>query len=267
MAKGLRCTTHRIFLAALILAAKYLNDSSPKNKHWANYSVISTQAYSFGFNRTEVNLMEKQLLFLLNWELRITEDDLYRELDYFLQPIRVANEERALRRAIRQQQKQQREQQRALALSMDEAAWVQVPTASYATPPPSRGTSRSRRTTPSRDSVRGVSPPGLYSSNSSYAGSTTSRATTPISEVESEPQPYFYPANEGLYDSPIEIAMERPCVPEKDVYYTSAYRPSTQRKKLPYEITEAELRGLEDSKGTKRIRGMFGQVFSRVSVR
>src|SRR5688572_19364566 len=33
VAKGLRCTVHRIFLAALILTAKFLNDSSPKNKH------------------------------------------------------------------------------------------------------------------------------------------------------------------------------------------------------------------------------------------
>ncbi|KAH8756121.1 hypothetical protein F5883DRAFT_570399 [Diaporthe sp. PMI_573] len=40
-AKGLRCTAHRIFLASLVLAAKYLNDISPKNKHWANYSLIS----------------------------------------------------------------------------------------------------------------------------------------------------------------------------------------------------------------------------------
>jgi hypothetical protein len=58
MARGLRCTTHRIFLAALILSAKYLNDSSPKNKHWANYTHMNTDYYSFGFTRTEVNLME-----------------------------------------------------------------------------------------------------------------------------------------------------------------------------------------------------------------
>jgi G1/S-specific cyclin PLC1 len=35
LAKGLRCTAHRIFLACLILSAKFLNDSSPKNKRWA----------------------------------------------------------------------------------------------------------------------------------------------------------------------------------------------------------------------------------------
>jgi G1/S-specific cyclin PLC1 len=88
VAKGLRCTVHRIFLAALILAAKYLNDSSPKNKHWADYSNV--RGYEpFGFSRTEVNLMEKQLLFLLDWDLGITEDDLYNHLDPFLAPIRA----------------------------------------------------------------------------------------------------------------------------------------------------------------------------------
>ncbi|OAA59691.1 cyclin [Niveomyces insectorum RCEF 264] len=121
MAKGLRCTTHRIFLAALILAAKYLNDSSPKNKHWASYSVITTDAYNFGFSRTEVNLMEKQLLFLLDWDLRITEDDLYRELDVFLEPIRQDIAARYARRQQRrrrqrllleQQQQQQEEEER-----------------------------------------------------------------------------------------------------------------------------------------------------------
>jgi hypothetical protein len=87
-AKGHRCTAHRIFLASLVLAAKYLNDISPNNKHWANYSVISCAGLSFGFSRTEVNLMEKQLLFLLDWDLRMTEHNLYRELDHFLEPIR-----------------------------------------------------------------------------------------------------------------------------------------------------------------------------------
>jgi G1/S-specific cyclin PLC1 len=88
VAKGLKCTVHRIFLAALILSAKYLNDSSPKNKHWAEYSNV--RGYEpFGFSRTEVNLMEKQLLFLLDWELGITEEDLYSNLDPFLAPIRA----------------------------------------------------------------------------------------------------------------------------------------------------------------------------------
>lgn len=119
MAKGLRCTTHRIFLASLILSAKYLNDSSPKNKHWANYSVITTEFYNFGFSRTEVNLMEKQLLFLLDWDLRITEEDLYTDLDDFLAPIREDVAARYARRQQRrrrqklllQQQQQQQEEE------------------------------------------------------------------------------------------------------------------------------------------------------------
>ena len=79
VAKGMQCTCHRVFLAALILSAKYLNDSSPKNKHWARYTM------GF-FSLPEVNLMEKQLLYLLDWDLRITPDDLYTHvLPYFLQ--------------------------------------------------------------------------------------------------------------------------------------------------------------------------------------
>ncbi|KAJ2361994.1 PHO85 cyclin-1, partial [Coemansia sp. RSA 2610] len=47
---------------------KYLNDASPKNKYWARYSTVFTVA--------EVNLMEKQLLFLLDFDLRIDNSDL-----------------------------------------------------------------------------------------------------------------------------------------------------------------------------------------------
>ncbi|KAJ2160272.1 PHO85 cyclin-1 [Coemansia sp. RSA 552] len=67
-ARGMECTCHRIFLATLIVAGKYLNDASPKNKYWARYSTVFTVA--------EVNLMEKQLLFLLDFDLRIDNKDL-----------------------------------------------------------------------------------------------------------------------------------------------------------------------------------------------
>ncbi len=94
VAKGMRCTVHRIFLASLILAAKYLNDSSPKNKHWSRYTPVANYE-SFGFSVTEVNLMEKQLLNLLDWDLRVTEDDLFRHLEPFLGPIRSFQAEEA----------------------------------------------------------------------------------------------------------------------------------------------------------------------------
>jgi G1/S-specific cyclin PLC1 len=72
---GMQCTRHRLFLATLIVAAKYLNDSSPKNKHWTRYGALFSQA--------EVNLMEKQLLYLLDYDLRIEEDELMVHLSPF----------------------------------------------------------------------------------------------------------------------------------------------------------------------------------------
>lgn len=86
VAKGMRCTVHRIFLASLILAAKNLNDASPMNKHWARYTLDT--ADGFGFSVQEVNLMERQLLFLLDWDVHVSEDDLFVHLDPFLAPMR-----------------------------------------------------------------------------------------------------------------------------------------------------------------------------------
>ncbi|MCJ1410424.1 hypothetical protein MMC19_004509 [Ptychographa xylographoides] len=100
VAKGMRCTVHRIFLASLILAAKNLNDSSPKNKHWARYTAV--RGYEgFGFTLTEVNLMEKQLLFLLDWDLRILPQDLYTHLEPFLAPICAQLQQREERHEAR----------------------------------------------------------------------------------------------------------------------------------------------------------------------
>ncbi|ORY79706.1 hypothetical protein BCR35DRAFT_352622 [Leucosporidium creatinivorum] len=76
VAHGMESTRHRVFLASLIITAKYLNDSSPKNKHWRNYAAI--------FPLQEVGLMERQLLFLLDFDLRTDEAELLEHFKPFL---------------------------------------------------------------------------------------------------------------------------------------------------------------------------------------
>ncbi|KAI1435471.1 hypothetical protein GGR50DRAFT_322795 [Xylaria sp. CBS 124048] len=276
MAKGLRCTTHRILLAALILASKYLNDSSPKNRHWANYSHVRCESYDFGFSRTEVNLMEKQLLFLLDWDLRIVEEDLYRELDMFLAPIRGEIEARYSRRVERKRQKQERA---ALAL-----AW-EMASARFPSPSSSRGSSRSpsqqRLASPPKESTIRIvhetvpectPPPELAyscgsstsSSSSSYSSSLSSRqqsrSSTPLSDADIDP--YIAYANGSLYESPIEVVLEMPQPAATAMNKNAIYR---NKPLLPYEINAEDLHELQDScVNTKRPhsgRGMWNRMF------
>ncbi|KAJ9666668.1 PHO85 cyclin-1 [Coniosporium apollinis] len=137
VAKGMRCTVHRIFLASLILAAKNLNDSSPKNKHWARYTAVRGYE-NFGFSITEVNLMEKQLLFLLDWDLRINPEDLYYHLEPFLAPIRHTQAKQEEERFRQQRENElrlaaQRQQQQQLALSAENLARSRLDVSSYDT--------------------------------------------------------------------------------------------------------------------------------------
>ncbi|TPX62327.1 hypothetical protein PhCBS80983_g00443 [Powellomyces hirtus] len=60
-ARGLACSLHRIVLAALLIATKYLHDGPVRNRVWAANSRL--------FSLPEINLMERQLLFLLDFEL------------------------------------------------------------------------------------------------------------------------------------------------------------------------------------------------------
>lgn len=137
VAKGMRCTVHRIFLASLILAAKNLNDSSPKNKHWARYSAVRGYE-NFGFSITEVNLMEKQLLFLLDWDLRINPEDLYFHLEPFLAPIRVYQARQAEKARIAEREKEfARQQYQLTAENLSRSRQYDSPTtfSSYAMGP------------------------------------------------------------------------------------------------------------------------------------
>ncbi|SGZ58586.1 CIC11C00000004480 [Sungouiella intermedia] len=123
-AQGLPCTRHRIFLSCLILASKFHNDSSPKNIHWANY----TEGL---FSITDVNLMERQLLYLLNWDLRVSNEEMVSHLGKFLDPIKED-----LIRSSKMRQYLQKQQQAV-------AAQLQAEKELLATPSISRSSSTS----------------------------------------------------------------------------------------------------------------------------
>jgi len=58
----------RVFLGALILAAKYLNDASLKNVHWATCTGI--------FGKRDIGRVEREFLDVLDWNLSISEADI-----------------------------------------------------------------------------------------------------------------------------------------------------------------------------------------------
>ncbi|MCJ1465477.1 hypothetical protein MMC07_004095 [Pseudocyphellaria aurata] len=268
VAKGMRCTVHRIFLASLILTAKYLNDTSPKNKHWARYTAVGEE---FSFSNSEVNLMEKQLLYLLDWDLRITNEDLCSHFEPFLAPIRARRaEEDAQRRANRREQDsivQQRSRTQSYSKhhSRSGAAVVATPTA-Y--PSPSMYTSSSyvsdleRYSTmelpshrhicqphhprnrsispPSADAVPGLSDAHSVSSRSSSASPSMSRGT-PAWSMSSYTDDGYIPAIRGDSASPGE--------------YLGRLRPTMSHHQISY--------GCGEEKPAKKIKTMGGGIISR----
>ena len=221
VAKGMRCTVHRIFLASLILAAKNLNDSSPKNKHWARYSSVKGFE-EFGFSVTEVNLMEKQLLFLLDWDLRINPSDLFYHFEPFLAPVRVQLQRRQEKEEIKrmvQIQAVQRHRAQAMGPSplptppssvstpnsseYSSSSYIQdLETFSHQQPPtlPHRRPHHARVRSispPSADAVPGLVRSGVADSSSTYSRSSsisphTSRGT-PASSISSYADEVYIP--------------------------------------------------------------------------
>lgn len=280
VAKGLRCTVHRIFLAALILTAKFLNDSSPKNKHWSEYSHV--RAYEgFGFSRTEVNLMEKQLLYLLDWDLNISHDDLCFHFEPFLAPIReeilqreelTRQAQEAERKALLEAQLLQEEEERRLAWlpAYDDAIYYNPRSSRYASPPAASDI------------------PELSSTNSS--SSRTSRSGTPASSISSARNSYIediscYNAYAAHYatDSETQYCSSSPAPITRDVVHISlptesmhsSYGHSHTRTNssnlLPYEIEKpvgfcfVDVDASQQQKQSKRSKMMSGgNFFSRL---
>lgn len=216
--------------------------------------------------------MEKQLLQLLEWDLHIAQDDLYRELNPFLEPLRqkiiarhqrkaaaraAAAEEEARRAAEEEQQKKLTELWNASTTTTTSTAYTPY---TYATPPSSpRSRSSSRH-------MRHATPDSIPGSLHSYAPSlASSGATTPPSSVGEEHEPYVYNSS---YDPPVEIivAAQQQNLPS---YYDAPLPQipalAKQKSLLPYEISPEELREMETGViGAKRsrVRGMFGRIFS-----
>lgn len=192
VAKGMRCTVHRIFLASLILAAKNLNDSSPKNKHWARYTPVKGYE-GFGFALPEVNLMERQLLFLLDWDTRVTEDDLFEHFEPFLAPIRFQLQ-------LEYENNKLNEQRQWYA--QESINDVRIP----------RGTARSQSQdvlpTPPKIRSTGVydSPRSMADESPRYARAVGSSISQPVSAHKRRAGPSYYSSREpsppGLQDLP-----------------------------------------------------------------
>jgi PHO85 cyclin-1 len=77
---GIYSTPYWVFFAALIIAAKNCNDVSPWNSEWSQFSMMKDYN-CFSFPLHETNLMEKQFLQLLDWNVMIEPEDLQRELE------------------------------------------------------------------------------------------------------------------------------------------------------------------------------------------
>ncbi|CAD1813107.1 Cyclin, N-terminal domain family protein [Candida parapsilosis] len=144
-AQGLPCTRHRILLSCLILSSKFHNDSSPKNKHWAKYT-------DGLFNVKDINLMERQLIYLLNWDLKVTNEEMVEVLGSFLEPVRAQIIKSEKIKLWKQQQAQQQKQlyASATATAAIGAPASATPASAYLTPSSS---SRSSSVSPSSSST------------------------------------------------------------------------------------------------------------------
>ncbi|KAF9645743.1 hypothetical protein BDM02DRAFT_3080647, partial [Thelephora ganbajun] len=69
-----RWACERIFVGALVLAGKYLNDKMMKNIIWARCSGI--------FEHRDIGRMEREMLDILDWDLSVHEEEILAHQKY-----------------------------------------------------------------------------------------------------------------------------------------------------------------------------------------
>jgi hypothetical protein len=66
----------RIFLGALVVASKYVNDTSPKNTYWAAWTGV--------FGKRDIGRVEREFLDVLDWELSLRDSDIITQFNLLL---------------------------------------------------------------------------------------------------------------------------------------------------------------------------------------
>lgn len=225
--------------------------------------------------------MEKQLLYLLDWDLNVSELDLYLHLDPFLAPIRSGIQKqrehdraKESRRALREQQRMDEEATR-LQYELASQYWVpdyqekdQIfyqgqylnPTATVLTRPASE---MAYDSPPPTNEVPDLSRSGsadTYSSVSSSASSYVSnysRQGTPVSSIGSsyleQTEPTYCEMPQQYTQSPTHVVRDI-----VHVHIANQHIGSGKHAMLPYEIE----REAAEEKPAKKPR-LGGNIFSR----
>ncbi|KIK50302.1 hypothetical protein GYMLUDRAFT_253087 [Collybiopsis luxurians FD-317 M1] len=68
-----------VFAGAVVVASKYLNDCTYKNHHWSRITGI--------FSVRQLGVIERQFLHVIDWKLRVSEEDICSMYDSFAGPL------------------------------------------------------------------------------------------------------------------------------------------------------------------------------------
>jgi hypothetical protein len=77
-ARSFAFSPHSFLLTSLIVSYKYLHDNTLGNKWWASYTKVQNST-KIGYSVAKINTMERSLLGLLNWNLRVNAEELSSE--------------------------------------------------------------------------------------------------------------------------------------------------------------------------------------------